>query len=82
MPSQLELFVREAASCPAGPVSVNRWITILDPAKFVAATLADLASYVSAKNQGHHYSWIEGILDEKIEQLRFCGVEAEIRTVQ
>jgi hypothetical protein len=58
------------------------WVTILDPAKFVSSTLADLASYVSAKNQGRHHSWIENIIDEKIEQLRLCGVEAEIRAVQ
>jgi hypothetical protein len=58
------------------------YLTILDPAKFVSATLADLASYVSAKNQGRHHSWIEDIIDERIEQLRLCGVEAEIRTVQ
>jgi hypothetical protein len=58
------------------------YVTILDPAKFVSATLADLASYVSAKNQGRQHSWIEDIVDEKIEQLRLCGVEAEIRTMQ
>lgn len=58
------------------------YVTILDPAKFVSATLADLARYVAAKNQGRHHSWIENILDEKIEQLRLCGVEAEIRVVQ
>ena len=63
-------------------MSVDRWLTILDPAKFVSATLADLASYVAGKNQGRRCSWIEDLLDEKIEQLRLCGVEAEIRTVQ
>jgi hypothetical protein len=66
----------------AGSTVAAPYVTILDPAKFVSATLADLASYVSAKNQGRQHSWIEDIVDEKIEQLRLCGVEAEIRTVQ
>ncbi|HYT58087.1 MAG TPA: hypothetical protein VEQ38_25565 [Verrucomicrobiae bacterium] len=54
-------------------------VTIVDPAKFVPATLAELTSFISAKNSGRHGLWIENIVDEKIEQLRLCGVEAEIR---
>jgi hypothetical protein len=43
-------------------------LTIAFPAKFVSATLADLAALVSAKNSGRHH-WIEDMADEKIEQL-------------
>jgi hypothetical protein len=79
---QLSLVVTRTGPVPAGPIKANPWTIILSPERFVDATLDDLASYVAARNAGSSGHWVEDLLDEKIEQLRLCGVNVEIREVQ
>src|SRR5262245_35765701 len=52
-----------------GPIYLASGITIIDPGRFIAATLADLAAYVVAKNRGSRH-WVENLLVEKVEHLR------------
>lgn len=77
-----ELFVRQATVLPTEQVKVNPAITIIDPAKFVSATLVDLNSCVSAINAGRSPLWIQELIDEKIEALRACGVDVDLRKIQ
>ncbi len=63
------------------PIMIQPWITVLDPDRFIDATLGDLAAYVAAKNHGKRH-WIENLLEEKLEQLELCGITAEIVIVQ
>src|SRR5262245_26754763 len=75
------LVVTRLVPAPTCSVNLNNWTTIIDPGKFVENTLSSLASYVAARNTGRKH-WISNLLDEKIEALRACGVEAEIRRLQ
>lgn len=63
------------------PIKIQPWITVLDPDRFIDATLGDLAAYVAARNHGKPH-WVEDLLKEKLDQLELCGVVAEIVTVQ
>ena len=63
------------------PIKVTPWLTIVDVEKSIEATLADLRSYVAARNQGQEHHWVERLLDEKFATLRVCGVEAQIRQI-
>ena len=78
----LALEIKRPEKLPQGPIAVNPGITIMDVAQFIEATIQDLMSYVSAQNRGSARHWLDGVLDEKLEQLALCGVRAEIITIQ
>ncbi len=78
----LALEIKRPERLPQGPIAVNPGVTIIEVAKFIEATIQDLVSYMSAQNRGSAQHWADGVLDEKLEQLALCGVEAEIRTIQ
>jgi hypothetical protein len=78
---RVTLVVTRLVPAPTCSVNLNNWTTIIDPGKFVENTLSSLASYVAARNTGRKH-WISNLLDEEIEALRVCGVEAEIRMLQ
>jgi hypothetical protein len=63
------------------PIKIEPWITVVDPDRFIDATLGELATYIAAKNHGSRH-WIEDLLKEKLERLALCGIAVEILTVQ
>jgi hypothetical protein len=71
------LMVNKVEVVPS-PIALTSWITVVDPGRFIQTTLEDLAAYVGAKNRGSSH-WAEALLDEKLQCLRLCGVNAEIR---
>ena len=75
------LIVTKSEPIPDAPISLNGWATVVNVKGFVDRTLADLEAYVAARNAGR-WHWMESLLDETVEHLRLCGVEAEIREVQ
>jgi hypothetical protein len=78
---RFELVAIRRGPTPSGSVDLNHWTMIVNPEKFIEDTLSSLASYVMARNlDGGH--WMSDLLDEKIDALKVCGVEAEIREVQ
>ncbi len=77
----LVLVVRRPERLPTGPITIGASLQIVDVAMFIEATIQDLVTYVSARNRGSSH-WVEGVLDEKLEQLELCGVKVEIRSVQ
>lgn len=77
----LVLVIRRPRKPPTGPITVKPGLRIMDVARFTEATIQDLVTYVSAKNRGSSH-WVKKVLDEKLELLERCGVEAEIRSVQ
>ena len=64
------------ASVRLGPASV-----ISDVPKFIDTTLHDLVQYVLAKNARRRH-WAKNLIDEKLNRLSRCGVDAEIRPLQ
>src|SRR5262245_10395746 len=78
---RVTLVVTRLVPAPTCSVNLNNWTTIIDPRKFVENTLSSLASYVAARNTGRKH-WTLNLLDDKIEALRSCGFEAEIRRLQ
>lgn len=77
---RLTIIVKESRKV-VPPIRIQPWITVLDPDRFIDATLGDLAAYVAAKNHGKRH-WVENLLEEKLEQLELCGITAEIVIVQ
>jgi hypothetical protein len=64
-----------------GPtVHLAPFLTVTDTEKYIGVTLAELEAYVAAKNR-HSRHWVEQLIDEKLDHLRQCGVEAEIKEV-
>ncbi len=80
-PGWLILVVRRPEKPPTGPITVKPGLRIMDVARFTEDTIQDLLTHVMAKNRGS-YLWVNRLLDEKLEQLELCGVQAEIRAVQ
>jgi hypothetical protein len=74
------LIVNKVEVVPS-PIALTSWITVVDPPRFVEATVEDLAAYVDDKNRGSSH-WADDLLDEKLQYLRLCGVNAEIRETQ
>jgi len=62
------------------PVHLTPFLTVTDTEKFIGAALAELEAYVAAKNR-HSRHWVEQLIDEKLDHLRQCGIEAEIRQI-
>ena len=75
------LVVRRPKKPPRGPITVKPGLRIMDVSRFTEATIQDLLTYVAAKNRGS-YHWVDRMLDEKVGQLKRCGVMAEIRAIQ
>ena len=63
------------------PIRLAPWLLVVDPNRFIEATLADLAVYVAAENKGSRH-WIKDLLEEKLRQLEKCGLKVEIEEVQ
>lgn len=80
-PGWLVLVVRRPENLPNGPITVKPGLRIMDVSRFTEVTIQDLLTYVAARNRGSCH-WADKLLDEKIEQLERCGVEAEIRKIQ
>ena len=77
----LYLVIRHPEKLPQGPITVKPGLRIMDVARFTEATIRDLVTYVAAQNIGS-YHWVGRMLDEKVGQLKRCGVIAEIRAIQ
>ena len=77
---RLTIIVKESRKV-VPPIRIQPWVTVLDPDRFIDATLGDLAAYVAAKNHDKRH-WVENLLEEKLEQLELCGITAEIVIVQ
>ena len=78
--ASLVLVVRTGAPAEP-PISIAPAVVVTNPVRFIEATLADLSCYVAARNRGAA-NWAENLIDEKFEQLRRCGIEAEIKEIQ
>ncbi len=63
------------------PIHLAPWLIVRDASRFIEATLADLAVYVAAKNRGGSRHWVERLVEEKVENLAACGIEAGIMEV-
>ena len=80
-PGGLVLEVRRPEKPPTSPITVKPGLRIMDVSMFTESTIQDLVTYVSARNRGS-FHWVNRVLDEKFEQLKRCGVRAEIRAIQ
>ena len=80
-PGWLYLVIKRPETLPQGTITVGPGVRIEDISMFIERTIQDLVTYVAAQNLGS-YHWVEGVLDEKLEQLELCGVKAEIRALQ
>jgi hypothetical protein len=56
-------------------------MVVTNPTRFIESTLADLGWYVAAKNNQGSARWAQDLIDEKLDQLKKCGIEAEIRAI-
>ncbi len=79
-PSRLRVVVTERKRVEP-PIRLSVAETVVDPQRFLDTTLADLEAYVAAKNKSEAKHWMENLLEEKLEHLRLCGIEVEIRKV-
>jgi len=77
-PSHLKVVVTERKRVEP-PIRLSVAETVVDPQRFLDTTLADLEAYVAAKNKGSAKHWMENLLEEKLEHLRLCGIEVEIK---
>jgi hypothetical protein len=78
---RFDLIVTRTGPTPTAPLALNAWTKVVDVEQFIQATLADLAACIAARNKGGRH-WASDLIDEKLESLRVCGIEAEIREVQ
>jgi hypothetical protein len=78
-PVPVVLAVSYPSDYPPPPVEISEGVTIIDPEKFVAETVAELGQHVMAVNAGRNSAIGKYyLIGEKIQALRLCGVAAEI----
>src|SRR5262245_33195219 len=78
---RFDLIINRSGSTSTAQITLNAWTIITNPQKFIETTLADLAAYLVARNQRRSH-WASNLIDEKLEALKVCGIEAEIREIQ
>ena len=76
-PSRLRVVVTERKRVEP-PIRLSVAETVIDPQRFLDTTLADMEAYVAAENRGSKH-WVRDLLEEKLEHLRLCGIEVEMR---
>jgi len=55
---------------------------VSDIPKFVEGTINDLMVFLESRNAGRRHHWMDLLIDEKVEQLKLCGVTVEIRALE
>jgi hypothetical protein len=72
--------VVEGIDPPRGPVRLNGWTSISDPARCIEADLTSLEVAVLHMNSGVR-SIFTTLIDEYLERLRACGCEARVEAL-
>ena len=79
-PGKLYLTIKRPEKYPVGPIALGPAETVINVEKFAEITIKDVVLGIDAINRGHLHHWAVSLIDEKIEKLRLCGVEVEIRS--
>jgi hypothetical protein len=74
--------VVERCAPVAGPVILNGWTTVRDPARCIETDLATLARVVAARNAGREHYGFEALLADTLARLAACGAAVRVEAVQ